>query len=66
MKKILSLVLALCLAFGLVSFASAEEALPTFDQLVLGDELYICIPRTEQSIIKKIMVHGRNIQEHLK
>ena len=37
MKKILSLVLALCLAFGLVSFASAEEALPTFDQLVLGE-----------------------------
>lgn len=25
----------------------------TPDQLVLGDELYICIPRTEQSIIKK-------------
>ena len=37
MKKLLSLVLALCLALGLVSFASAEEALPTFDQLVLGE-----------------------------
>ena len=37
MKKLFSLVLALCLALGLVSFASAEETLPTFDQLVLGE-----------------------------
>ena len=37
MKKILSLVLALCLVLGLASFASAEETLPTFDQIVLGE-----------------------------
>ena len=36
MKKILSLVLALCLVLGLASFASADE-LPTFDQIVLGE-----------------------------
>ena len=35
MKKILSLVLALCLVLGMASFASAE--LPTFDQLNYGD-----------------------------
>ena len=37
MKKILSLVLALCLALGMASFASAESTLPTFDQIVLGE-----------------------------
>ena len=37
MKKILSLVLALCLTLGMASFAAAEEALPTFDQLVYGE-----------------------------
>ena len=37
MKKILSLVLALCLVFGMVSFAAAEETLPGYDQLVLGE-----------------------------
>ena len=37
MKKVLSLVLAVCLMLGLASFASAEEALPTFDQIVLGE-----------------------------
>lgn len=37
MKKILSLVLALCLVFGMVSFAAAEETLPSYDQLVLGE-----------------------------
>ena len=37
MKKILSLVLAVCLLLGLTSFASAEETLPTFDQIVLGE-----------------------------
>ena len=36
MKKILSLVLALCMVLGMASFASAEE-LPTFDQIVLGE-----------------------------
>lgn len=36
MKKFLSLVLAACMLLGLVSFASAE-ALPTLDQLNLGD-----------------------------
>ncbi len=36
MKKILSLVLALCLVLGLASFASADE-LPTLDQIVLGE-----------------------------
>ena len=29
------------------------KIIDTPDQLVLGDELYMCIPRTEQSIIKK-------------
>ena len=37
MKKLLSLILALCLALSLASFASAEEALPTLDQIVLGE-----------------------------
>jgi len=37
MKKILSLVLALCMALGMASFAAAEETLPTFDQLTYGD-----------------------------
>ena len=37
MKKILSLVLALCLILGMVSFAAAEETLPGYDQLVLGE-----------------------------
>ena len=37
MKKILSLVLAVCLMLGLASFASAEETRPTFDQIVLGE-----------------------------
>jgi len=37
MKKLLSLVLALCLAIGLVSFAGAEDELPTFDQIKLGE-----------------------------
>ena len=37
MKKVLSLVLAVCLMLGLASFASAEETLPTFDQIVLGE-----------------------------
>ena len=36
MKKFLSLILAACMLLGLVSFASAE-ALPTLDQLNLGD-----------------------------
>ena len=36
MKKILSLVLALCLVLGMASFAAAD-GLPTFDQLNLGD-----------------------------
>ena len=37
MKKLVSLVLAVCLMLGLASFASAEETLPTFDQIVLGE-----------------------------
>ncbi len=36
MKKILSLMLALCMLLSLASFASADE-LPTFDQIVLGE-----------------------------
>ncbi len=36
MKKILSLILALCLALGMASFAAADE-LPTLDQIVLGE-----------------------------
>ena len=37
MKKLLSLILALCLVLGMASFAAAEEELPTFDQIVLGE-----------------------------
>ena len=37
MKKLLSLILALCMGLGMASFATAEEALPTFDQIVLGE-----------------------------
>ncbi len=37
MRKILSLILTLCLVLGAASFASAENTLPTFDQLTLGD-----------------------------
>ena len=37
MKKLLSLILALCLVLGMASFAAAEEQLPTFDQIVLGE-----------------------------
>ena len=37
MKKLFSLILAVCLALSMASFAAAEEALPTFDQLVLGE-----------------------------
>ena len=36
MKKILSLVLALCMVLGMASFAAADE-LPTLDQIVLGE-----------------------------
>ena len=36
MKKLFALVLALCLALGMTSFASADE-LPTLDQIVLGE-----------------------------
>ncbi len=37
MKKLLSLILAVCLVLGLASFATAEDALPTLDQIVLGE-----------------------------
>ena len=37
MKKLLSLILALCLVVGMASFAAAEEELPTFDKIVLGE-----------------------------
>lgn len=37
MKKLLSLILALCMVLGMTAIASAEEALPTFDQIVLGE-----------------------------
>ena len=37
MKKLLSLILAVCLVFGMATFATAEETLPTFDQIVLGE-----------------------------
>jgi carbohydrate ABC transporter substrate-binding protein, CUT1 family (TC 3.A.1.1.-) len=36
MKKLVSLILALCMALGIASFATAED-LPTFDQIVLGE-----------------------------
>ncbi len=37
MKKLLSLILALCLVLGMASFAAADEELPTFDKIVLGE-----------------------------
>ena len=37
MKKLLSMILALCLVLGMASFAAADEELPTFDQIVLGE-----------------------------
>lgn len=37
MKKLFSLILALCLVLGMASFAAAEDELPTFDQIVLGE-----------------------------
>jgi len=38
MKKLFSLILAVCLVLSMASFASAEEkTLPTFDQIVLGE-----------------------------
>jgi ABC-type glycerol-3-phosphate transport system substrate-binding protein len=37
MKKLLSLILALCMVLGMMAFASAEDALPTLDQIVLGE-----------------------------
>ena len=37
MKKLFSLILALCLVLGMASFATAEDELPTFDQIVLGE-----------------------------
>ena len=37
MKKLLSLILAVCLVLGMASFAAADEELPSFDQLVLGE-----------------------------
>ena len=36
MKKLVSLILALCMVLGIASFASADE-LPTLDQIVLGE-----------------------------
>ena len=36
MKKILSLVLALCMLLGMTAFSAADE-LPTLDQIVLGE-----------------------------
>ena len=37
MKKLLSLIMALCMVLGMASFAAAEDELPTFDQIVLGE-----------------------------
>ncbi len=37
MKRFLSLILVICMALGLTSFAAAEGELPTFDQIVLGE-----------------------------
>ena len=37
MKKLLALALCVLLAISCFAFASAEEALPTFDQIVLGE-----------------------------
>lgn len=37
MKKLVSLLLALCLVLGMASFAAADEELPTFDQIVIGE-----------------------------
>ena len=37
MKKLVSLLLALCLVLGMASFAAADEELPSFDQVVFGE-----------------------------
>ena len=37
MKKLVSLLLALCLVLSMASFAAADEELPTFDQIVIGE-----------------------------
>ena len=37
MKKLASLLLALCLVLGMASFAAADEELPTLDQVVIGE-----------------------------
>ena len=37
MKKLVSLLLALCLVLGMASFAAADEELPTLDQIVIGE-----------------------------
>ena len=54
MKKLLSLILALCLVLGMASFAAADEELPTFDQIVLGEAMWLnsrrCIPMSRSNM----------------
>ncbi len=37
MKKFLAILMSICLLAGMASFATAEQTLPTFDQLVYGE-----------------------------
>ena len=57
MKKILSLVLALCMVLGMASFATAE-GLPSYDQLKLGDN-------TDLTATVKFAYHRTDLPEKL-
>ena len=50
MKKFLSVFLALVMALSLAAFASADETLPTFDQLVWGENADLTAPAVAQMI----------------
>ncbi|MBR4576916.1 MAG: carbohydrate ABC transporter substrate-binding protein [Clostridia bacterium] len=58
MKKLLSLILALCLVLGMASFAAADEELPTFDKIVLGEN-------TDLSAKIHFVYHRTDIPEKL-
>ena len=65
MKKLFALVLALCLALGMASFASADE-LPTLDQIVLGEntdlaaKIHFAYHRTDREELLKSYVERFN------
>ena len=69
MKKLISLVLALCLVLGLASFTSAEETLPTLDQIVLGEntdltaKLMFYYHRTDMDENGRLVEYVKKFQE---